>query len=312
MISQPDCKSPARNVLISCVVDDAPKFHVQAWLWLDALAGLINQKHTGLRLHYCGNVPAALAQKAQDVGAKMIEVAPFGPGPAAYCNKLQQLEGMIAENPRHVILCDTDLAFLTSPEPLCLAGVVRAKPVDKPNPPRDMIVALFDKANLPPPDLSTPVDFETDALTHAFNCNGGLYVISGTFLAELAARWRHWSTFCLNSPEILGSRLLHADQLGFMFAMDELDLPFSPLETRHNYPLHFPADTYETMPTCSPEIMHYHWQLSPTGEIIAPNTPGLLQQAELFNARSEQSRRSPEFQSLLRAWHSQIQKESTQ
>lgn len=295
-----------RSITISCVVDDQPLFHLQAWIWLHSLGRVLQSDQTGIMVHHCEPLPAALLDKVAQTGAKTCLVERYGTGHTAYCNKLQQFESVISEKSEYIILCDTDLAFLRSPEIMCTSGKVRAKVVDLPNPPTETLNALFAEADLGKPILNTSVGFAVKTYTHQYNCNGGVYVMPSKMLAELAPVWRYWSAYCINKAKLLGRAAKHADQLGFMFAMDQLKLPFDAISNKHNFPLHFSESIYELCDFDAPNILHYHRQLNVDGYIKEPVTPILCKRTKLFNSILRGAHKDAGFSTLLKNWCAQL------
>jgi len=195
-------------------------------------------------------------------------IDPFGSGASVYCNKLQQFEPLLAKPADVNILCDADLAFLESPAGLIDNMHIRAKLVDKPNPNEEALVNLLKNAGFPHELVDAIPAYKPTSRTHRLNCNGGLYTIPHIHLRALASCWLKWSKFCLARPDILGKWHHHSDQLGFMLSMIELELPFSPLSEKHNFPIHFAAKYYEGgdiyHDLC---ILHYHAKLDENGKI---------------------------------------------
>jgi hypothetical protein len=78
------------RIHLSCLIDDHPRFRMQAWNWLVALRAL----DTRARL-FIHHTPSALNDATKrlfrDFGATLVEIIPFELGPARYCNKFASL-----------------------------------------------------------------------------------------------------------------------------------------------------------------------------------------------------------------------------
>ncbi|GAW37382.1 hypothetical protein RA2_04465 [Roseovarius sp. A-2] len=292
--------------VISFVVDEGPKFQIQAWLLLHNLDRLALSPETAILLSHCGRLSPEVQRKAKRHGAWVGQVARFGEGPAAYCNKLQQLDAVLGSGAQQAVLCDTDLGFLSDPCQFAMAGVIRAKPVDHPNPSPQLLRQILDLAGFIEARLDVLPDFalsEHTDRTHALNCNGGLYVLPTDLLRRLAPVWHHWARFCLDQALLLGDRTIHSDQLGFCLAMLDLELPFAPLETEKNFPLHFPAREYANHQSCAPQVLHYHHKIQSDGRIKAPGVAALDAEVARFNALVADARTDPDFIRLLARYH---------
>lgn len=255
------------RTVYSCVIDQHPKFLMQAWTWLLSLhrAGVRPGPDLQILVHH----PQAMTGENSleilaRLGATLVPITPFGDGAAVFCNKLRQLETAALQGADRIILCDADLLFLQDPAALGVDGAVSAKPVDKPNPPDHMLEALFKSAGLPLPGWTEP-DFAHGTRTLRGNCNGGLYLIPGILLKTLADTWPRWSRFCLSHEDILRGRLHHSDQLGFMLALAETGLSYQTLSSAANFPTHFPATDYLDVTPSRITAFHYHSHVSTDG-----------------------------------------------
>lgn len=288
--------------VISFVVDEAPLFQVQAWLLLHNLSKHINPDDTQIILNYCGTIDPLLRRKAHEAGGNICEVARYGEGPAAYCNKLQQFDNVMASGAQYVVMCDSDIGFMVDPCTLVRADMVQAKPVDLCNPPSEMLSHIFDLAGFPNARFDTQPEFQAEELrdrTHRFNCNGGLYILPVEMLRRMAPVWRRYAELCLTQQEVLGRAAVHCDQISFALALEELALPFNPLEARHNFPLHFAKSSYAHHGHLRPEVLHYHRKMGPHGTILGPDVPNIRAQVDRFNTLMADARASSDFQTLL-------------
>lgn len=253
--------------LLSCFVDDEPRFHAQAMRWI-ASAAACRTAATDLVIHHASELPRPLKQRAEVEDVRLVRVERFGDGPAAYCNKLQQFDALLSSGHPYVILSDVDLWFLSDPAELCVPDRVRARVVDKQNPPEDVLISLLRSAGFEGEHADVAPMFEPESRTHRFNCNGGLYLLPRASLQRLAAPWRSWSSYCLSRADLLGSYLLHSDQLGFMLAVLESGIEIAPLPAGANLPTHLPASDYPATPVHALSL-HYHDRIDESGHLCA-------------------------------------------
>ncbi len=253
------------SIAISCLIDRDPRFHRQLRRFVASL--LLTGAGADLRLiiHHIGPRPTTAYDLPFQGDIRYQRVAPFGDGPAVYCNKLQQLENLIDLESEHVVLCDADLFFLSTPGHLTGSGRVQGRVVDRENPGGRPLRQLLDAAGF----LHEPLEIDTGfgpTRTHRLNCNGGLYVMDHAQLRVLAPAWIRWSRFCLGRADILGNKTLHADQLGFMLAMLETQLPFVALPAGANFPTHLPPSAYAAVPNRLSSL-HYHRNVLEDGRL---------------------------------------------
>jgi len=261
--------------VLSCVVDTDPKFMMQAWVWLVSAKVAGAFEDCDVVVHHVGSAPDALRQATDRFGARLYEVEPFGEGAARYCNKLQSHPPVIATGAAGAILTDVDLFFLTSPIACWDKDLVRAKIVDHPNPPVEMLSQLAGILNIPTLEYDVIPTFRQDDFTHALNCNGGLYAFPMASLEAVASLWRSVSTKCLSQGEVLGKWLHHSDQIGFLMSMVKTDTPFKPLTLKYNFPTHFKPKAYDGVNVEDLKILHYHNKLSPEGRLIPTGHEGV-------------------------------------
>lgn len=256
------------KTVISCVVDDHPKFLMQAWNLACSLmeVGDWPSPKTTFLLHHTPSVSRKRLKVLENMGAKLVEIEPFGTGNAAYCNKLRQLETAEVQAADVALLLDADVVAARSLHPILESKVVRGKIVDYPNPPAEIWKELlegtpFHETSLPggAPSLCPK------SWTPATNFNGGVYVLPQHAIKVLATLWPKWSLYCLANSDRLHHFAQHSDQMGFALAMLESGLSFAPLELGQNFPLHLQAADYEAIAPCTIEIIHYHWQMDDHG-----------------------------------------------
>ncbi|WP_242110310.1 hypothetical protein [Luteimonas aquatica] len=262
------------SIAISCVIDEDFKYHRQARSFIASLAALDHARDLKKIVHHTGPLQPEFSAWLSGQGVTTRQVARYGDGPAAYCNKLQQFESLLQTGASHLILCDADIVFLSSPRALVREGHVRARIVDGPNPDAAMLRRLLDAAGFRDEPCSAQPGFQPGARTHRLNCNGGMYVLERKQLSELSPAWRRWSAYCLSRQDILRDKILHADQLGFMLAMLETGLPFAELPCHANFPTHFDPARYADVPETFSSL-HYHGNVDGDGRLGCVGIPGI-------------------------------------
>ncbi len=284
---------PAK-IAVSCVMDDRPEFHMQTWNWLLSLHSCGAIGRVKPVIHFLGTPPQEFLGILQSAGAELCKIKGFysGTRAAAFCNKLQQLESPTLQQAEYVILSDTDIVFAETPENLVMGEHVRAKVVDVDNPDEAKLRTLLQQAGFKNAAIDTPPDFKPAHATHKFNCNSGLYILPKSALQVIGEPWKKWARFCLEQEGILQDRRHNSDQLGFMLAMLETNLPFSPLTSRENFPLHFPPAVYKNTPEQSLATLHYHHCLDNHGRIARHEIPWINKQIDEANEHLTTGRRT--------------------
>jgi len=249
------------------VVDNSPLFKMQAFNWLSTIIGSGSAHPTEILVNLVQGTDPAFESVLGRFGVTVQWVEPFGTGDAAYCNKLMQLECPQLHNVDCAVLCDADLAFAGDIRPWMTTKAVRAKVVDLPSPPLEMLDRLYATTGLSAEPRIANTSFAA-AVTYETNCNGGLYVIPTQWLRPLAKAWIKWARFVFEKNDILGPYRKHADQIGFCFAMLELSLPFEPLPEALNFPTHLSPEICAALNGVKPLVLHYHWRLDQSGCLL--------------------------------------------
>jgi 2-polyprenyl-3-methyl-5-hydroxy-6-metoxy-1,4-benzoquinol methylase len=280
-----------KAIAISCVVDDDPSLLMQCWNWLCSLRALQSHERADIFIHYVSGIEQARLETFRELGARLVQIEPFGAGPARYCNKIRQLENPALSTYDYVILCDADLAFLECPTRLATGTLVRGKLVDVDNPPEQIWRSLFEEGGIGRHPDTVPLELVPQTATFATNFNGGLYVIPGAFVEPLAALWPKWARFCLDRSELLGRYIVHSDQLGFGMALLDASIGFDSLPIEANFPLHQRL----FLPNLSPrelKAIHYHGKMDDHGLVDRTGIPWIDQQIADLNRSLSTVRRS--------------------
>lgn len=252
----------------SFVVDADPRFVAQTRLFL---ASLMAQGVPAEAIH--AHVTPETGETARDLlretGVHTHVLHPFLDG--KYCNKLVQLDALLAVEADCYVLCDTDLAFAGPITEWLDAERLRAKPVDLPNPPLDRLEALRNRFGLAiePRLVRTSADA---ALTWSTNCNGGLYIVPRRLAAPLAAHWQQFAVRLRGCEDILENWYHHVDQIAFAMAVLAMGRDVLELPLEANFPMHL-GDRFDHMTFGEPTVLHYHSLLDAAGRVQLTGHP---------------------------------------
>jgi len=281
---------------ISFVVDDAPKFQMQAWNLLNSLksSGNMDRPETEVFVHHTAGVSSSVLSFYESLGARLVEIEPFGAGAAKYCNKIRQVTSGALDDADVAVLLDADTLVLGDLGCLLETDQIRAKVVDLPNPDLSTLNKLALAAGLDPRVLPRPVKptFSWFRRTWPANFNGGFYVVPRKHMDALADAWPRWARFCFAHKDILGARLLHSDQLAFALAQLENELPFARLAVEWNFPTHLPRYRYLATRRRDIKLFHYHDRFDNHGRLSAAGIPWIDQQIAVANEMLDAERRT--------------------
>lgn len=253
--------------LYSAVLDPRGWYPAQLERLVWSLSSMAGVQCTDIIVHVVGEAPGGTREWLQRKGVETVRIEPFPGHP--YSNKLQQLASLVslcADRQRdEVVMLDCDIIAMGIPP--SARGGIRAKIVDLPNPPIEVLRVIFHEAGLPLVAAATDVDASPTAWG---NANGGVYVVSSAWLGVLDAVWPQWVRWCLERPELFKGRLTHVDQVGFALAVTSSDLPFLHLDRRFNFPTHINSGVERD---CEPVMLHYHNHVDDDGRLL--EVPGL-------------------------------------
>jgi len=254
--------APKGRCVYSFVLDRHPKFVQQAKVFLATLrnAGVATDN---IIAHVTPSAAPEIVAHVKKIGVRISVLAPTIDH--AHCNKINQLKTLPIDC-ETLILCDTDLAFIETPEALASARRAVAKPVDYQNPPLERLEALRLAAGI----VEEPrvVDTTIDRLpTYSTNCNGGLYILPRNLAFRLVEPWLEFAQFAFERRDILDKWTMHADQIGFALAMLSLGEDVDVLPVEYNFPMHAVAD-FSRFDFAEPKILHYHACSEANGNLI--------------------------------------------
>jgi SAM-dependent methyltransferase len=248
---------------LACVVDEHPRFHLEALRWSTALIRLAGVAPGDLVVHVVGSDRSDALDILRSQGVAVYPVERFDYR-SPHCNKIAGALRLAAEPiVSMVVLCDADIAVLDDPRQVALPeGTIGSKPVDAPVPPLDVLREIFSVAGVPEP-ATVHLAWGPTAETLAGNNNGGLYLIPGVLLPQVATAWAEWAHWLLDRLELLGQWVIHVDQVAMALALAAEKIPTTPLDVRWNMPVHDPDRLPSDPPT--PSVIHYHQEVDGHG-----------------------------------------------
>lgn len=271
--------------VFSCVVDEHPRFHLEALRWFASLTGIAGVHPHELTVHVVGEDDSDALRHLRSRGVTVRPVHPFDPR-SPHCNKVAAALRMAEEHVEGmVVLCDTDIAVLEDPRRLVLPPrSIGGKVVDTPVPPLEVWHEVFRVADMPAPP-STPLPWGPGDRTVMGNSNGGLYLVPGPLLPELASAWETWARWLLERRELLRDWTFHLDQVAMTLALTAEGIATEQLDVRWNTPIHDLRRVPPDPP--APAVIHYHQEVDPLGRIRTTGFPSIDQEIVRVNATIE-------------------------
>ena len=260
--THPSGAAPGR---FACVVDDHPRFHLDALRWYAALTALAGVNPSDLVVHAVGGRSSEILGFLGSQGVNIRSVERFD-ARSPHCNKISgalrladdPIEGM-------AVLCDTDVVVCEDPRQLTLQpGTVAGKLVDAPVPALEVVLSIFLAAGLKAPP-TVPLPWGPDDWTVSGNSNGGLYLVPGALLPRLATAWAHWAVWLLDRAELLQEWTVYVDQVAMALALAAEGVGSLALDVRWNTPTHDPSRIPPDAP--EPKVLHYHQEIDLQGLI---------------------------------------------
>ena len=253
--------------VFSCVVDEHPRFHLEALRWFASLTEVAGVSPSELVVHVIGNDESDVLNFLREAGVIVRTVDRFDPR-SPHCNKISGALRLAEESfDGLAVLCDTDIAVMEDPRGLEIApGTMAAKVVDAPVPSLEVLQKIFTASELPAP-ATIPLPWGPGDRTLSGNSNGGLYLVPGPLLGRLANAWADWAGWLLNRMELLEEWSIHVDQVAMALATAAEGVTTAPLEVQWNTPTHDPTRIPDDPPV--PFVVHYHQKVNRRGLIEA-------------------------------------------
>ena len=266
----------------SCIVDEHPRFHLDALRWFVSLATIAGVDAGDLVVHVVGSDTSDALDYLRSRGVRVQSIDPFDPR-SPRCNKVASALRLAQEpNKGLVALCDTDVAILEDPRSLVLPpGSIGGKVVDTPVPPLNVLHEIFSAAEVPVP-ATTSLPWGEGQSTVVGNSNGGLYLVPAPVLPVLASAWETWARWLLDRPELLADWTFVVDQVAMALALAAEGIGSVALDVRWNTPIHDLTRIPPDPPT--PVVLHYHHEIDPQGRIRLTGSPSIDSQIDRVNS----------------------------
>ncbi len=253
---------------VACVVDDAPRFHLEALRWFAGLTRGAGLAPSELTVMNAGRQPHSdVLEHLEERGVRIRPITSLDER-SRHCNKISGLLALTAESSGPVVLSDCDVLFLSDPRTwLADPHALHAKPVDAPNPPLAVLAQTLAARGLQLGDTHTLPLFPTEA-TCVGNANGGVYVGEASWLHALAADWCREARWLLDRRHLLEDWAVHVDQVSMLLALRAGRRRFCLLPLGANLPTHI-AELREVSPAAIEPVMaiHYHDRVTPQGTL---------------------------------------------
>jgi hypothetical protein len=265
----------------SCVVDDHPRFHLDALRWFATLTESAGIDPADLVVHVVGPDSTDALIFLRERGVTVRTVEPFD-ARSPHCNKIAGALQLAADGVEGMaVLCDTDIVVLEDPRQVEIpSGAIAGKPVDAPVPPLEIIIAIFEAAGVALPG-TVPLPWGEAQTTVQGNNNGGLYLIPGAQLTQVATSWARWARWLLDRSEMLGTYSVYVDQVSMALGLAAEGIGSMPLSVRWNTPTHDPSRIPSDAP--SPAILHYHQEVEENGLVALTGTPSIDERIVVAN-----------------------------
>ena len=266
----------------SCVIDEDPRFHLEALRWYASLTSVAGVDPSDLVVHVVGptDSDALAVLVAHGVRVRPIEAYDVR---SPHCNKVAGALALASAGVDGLaVLTDADTVFCEDPRALDLRGDrVASKAVDAPNPPLDVLSTIFDRAGVELPPI-VPLDFDPVQQTIEGNANGGLYLIPGNLLEQVATAWDRWARWMLEHVDLLGAHAVFVDQVAMALALRDGGIGVERLGPRWNLPTHVPEWLPDEVE--APASIHYHDRVTPTGLVAVSGNPIVDERIAVCNA----------------------------
>jgi SAM-dependent methyltransferase len=262
--------------VFACVVDEDPRFHLEALRWFASLTSIAGVDPHDLVIHVVGADSTDALRYLRSRGVTVRPVDPFD-SKSPHCNKIAGALRLVDERTDGmVVLCDTDIVVLEDPRALALPpGSIGGKVVDTPVPPLEVLQEIFRAADVPTPP-ATELPWGDEERTVVGNSNGGLYLIPSALLPVVAPAWETWARWLLARRELLLDWTFHLDQVAMTLALASEGIDTEQLDVRWNTPIHDLRRIPPDPPL--PAVIHYHGEIDPQGRIRTTGFPTIDRQ----------------------------------
>ncbi len=299
-------RSAASGGCVACVIDDHPRFHLEALRWYACLTEVAGVEASDLVVQVVGQLASEPLRHLERQGVTVRSIDRFDER-SPHCNKIAGAL-RLAQDARDgvVVLSDADTAILDDPRLIERPDrSLSAKTVDAPLPPIEILTRIFETAGIPtPPDV--PLPWGPDQRTFAGNCNGGIYVLDGALLPQLSSAWATWARWLLDRRELLEEWAVYVDQVAMALALAAEAIEWHSLDVAWNTPTHDQTRIPPDPPR--PHLLHYHQEVHPSGSIRPVGRKSIDGQIEVANSAIGQVFEAVAPSATLRRWRAEDQR----
>ena len=201
-----------------------------------------------------------------------------------HSNKIALLGSPALAGHEVVVLLDCDTVLVQDPAPCLISRTVAAKLADLPTVSLAELQAIFQHFKCAMPPAQYCHELTGDACI-AY-CNSGVMVVPEKYRERLASQWDYWNRQVLALPETLSFNRVHTDQVSLALALENSEVPFMPLPSEANMPVHLSPKAYPLgWQELDPFIIHYHSLSYPDGFLKPCALGQCTRRMESFNAR---------------------------
>lgn len=278
---------PTRSYTLCCIVDADPRFHVEFVLWALCAKRRLPQDRFHCVAYRVGDaIPDDLIDWAQELGLEIRPMTPPVPS-VPHCNKIAPFFDDCLS--AYTIVCDTDLFFVDDPSDLLPSARLRAAPNNHNIPPPHifkMILAVSEIGRDYRPGLALFPGFAGRRETHLNNNSDSIIVAPHRRCPQLAASWKKWADWLVEKRHLLGDWGIHADQVAFTLALEEMreDIDFLPPQMNTTLHLFDDVSTSYAFHLSSGHIPEFSHRFNDDRTLVTTGlAPGLAAAAERLN-----------------------------
>jgi hypothetical protein len=279
------------NLAIGCVAENTSKYLEQALRLVQSVrwfGGTLNEAE----LYVCvvDDVSSDYREEMERYGAN-VRVVPRFSRKHPQSNKLRFLQ--LPEIARYdgVLLLDCDTIVVRDPLPHLFRSDFTAKIADVPTVPLDTFHRLFAAFDLRMPNADQRCTVRGEPTIPYFNA--GVLAFSRRALDTLVPKWIELNERLIDRMELLEGNQNFCEQASLSLALGATAMTTHVVGNAFNFPMHFddPASVPGLADT-DPFIIHYHWLVDPSGNILPNAHPLVNRRIAEFNTRLRKERES--------------------
>ena len=272
------------NVVFTCIAEPTNEFLEQSARLLMSLrwfGGSLAQSR--FVIGCTATVPKEARELFDRYGAEVAAVERYDLT-HGHSNKIALLSSSKLAGHEIIVLLDCDTLVVQDPVRWLNPDAVAIKLADLPTVSLAELQSIFRHLKCPVPSPRYHHELTGDACI-AY-CNSGVMIVPEKHRQRLATQWDYWNRQVLTLPETLSFNRVHMDQVSLALALENTDVPFAPLPTEMNMPVHFKPQFYPpAWQEIDPVIIHYHRLSHPDGFLKPCTLEQCKRRIESFNAR---------------------------